>query len=119
MKSRPWITLLVSTIASASIWALSPLLTGHREPWDADGYFYLVALLVAGAVAGVISPKPQWAHYVGAIIGQLGYELVVLRVGPLFLLGIAFLLAYCLVYLAAAWLAGSIRTYFAQGSAQG
>ena len=75
-------TLLISMTTSALVWGLAPLLTGHREPWDADGYYYPVALLISGASAGVISPRPLWAHYVGAIMGQLAYELIFLPVGP-------------------------------------
>jgi hypothetical protein len=51
-----------------------------------------------------------WAHYVGVLIGQIGYELTILHVGPLFLLGVVFLLAYGLVYLVAAALAGYVRS---------
>lgn len=102
-------TVLVATAAAALVWALSPSLTGHREPWDADGPFYVGALFVAGSVAGSITPRPLWAHYLGAMIGQIGYELVFLRIGPLFLLGAAFLLGYSVIFLAAAVLAGSIR----------
>jgi len=110
MKQRAAMTVLVSAIASASIWALSPFLIGLREPWDTDGNFYVAALFVAGLVAGTVSPKPLWAHYVGVLIGQIGYELTILHVGPLFLLGVVFLLAYGLVYLVAAALAGYVRS---------
>jgi hypothetical protein len=110
MKHRAGMTFLVSAIASASIWALSPFLIGLREPWDTDGNFYVAALFVAGLVAGTVSPKPLWAHYVGVLIGQIGYELTILHVGPLFLLGVVFLLAYGLVYLVAAALAGYVRS---------
>ena len=110
MKHRAGMTVLVSAIASASIWALSPFLIGLREPWDTDGNFYVAALFVAGLVAGTISPKPLWAHYVGVLIGQIGYELTILHVGPLFLLGVVFLLAYGLVYLVAAALADYVRS---------
>ena len=44
--------------------------------------FYIIALLIAGAIAGAVAPKPLWAHYAGAFVGQLGYELLLLRVGP-------------------------------------
>jgi hypothetical protein len=118
MKRRAAMTVLVSVIASASIWALSPVLIGLREPWDTDGNFYVAALFVAGALAGTLSPKPLWAHYVGAIIGQLGYELTILHVGPLFLLGVVFLLAYGVVYLVAAALGGYVRSKIAGISAQ-
>jgi len=53
--------------------------------------------------------RPLWGHYLGALIGQLGYELIFLRIGPLFFLGAAFLLGYSVIFLAAAALAGSIR----------
>ena len=109
MTSSTWITLTVSALASASIWLLTPVLTNHREPWDADGSFYIVALLIAGAVAGAVAPKPRWAHYVGSFAGQLGYELLILRVGPLFLIGAVFLLGYCAVYSIAAALAALVR----------
>lgn len=67
------------------------------------------ALVVAGAVAGAITPRPLWGHYLGALIGQLGYELIFLRIGPLFFLGVAFLLGYSVVFLAAAAFAGFVR----------
>jgi hypothetical protein len=43
-------------------------------------------------------------------IGQLGYELIFLHVGPLFLLGVIFLLGYALIYLIAAALGGYVRS---------
>ena len=51
-ESSTWITLTVAALASATIWLLTPVLTSHREPWDADGGFYVVALVIAGPVAG-------------------------------------------------------------------
>jgi hypothetical protein len=94
------------------IWFLSPWVTGHKEPWDADGIFYFGALVVTGLIAGAISPKPLWAHYFGSFIGQLGYELLFLKVGPLVVVGAGFLLAYCLLFVAAAFAAGWIRAFF-------
>ena len=102
MKTRAWLTLSVSAVAGALVWVLSPWLVGHREPWDADGHFYPLALVVAGSIAGLLAPRPLWAHYVGALVGQLGYELLFLHIGPLFVLGAAFLLGYSLIFLVAA-----------------
>lgn len=90
-------TCLIAALASAAIWALTPLLANRREPWDVDGSFYIVALLIAGIVAGAIAPRPLWAHYVGSFIGQLGYELIFLRIGPLVIIGAVLLLFYCAV----------------------
>jgi hypothetical protein len=33
-----------------------------------------------------------WAHYVGAVAGQAFYELLFLNVGPLFVLGLFFVI---------------------------
>jgi hypothetical protein len=65
--------------------------------------------LIAGAVAGAMAPGPLWAHYVGSFAGQLGYELLFLRVGALVVIGAVFLLGYCVAYSMAAALAGWVR----------
>jgi hypothetical protein len=66
--------------------------------------------MIAGAVAGALTPKPIWALYLGAIAGQLSYQVLFLKVGPLLPLGVLFLVGYCLVFLATAVLGGYIRT---------
>jgi len=109
MRARARHTLLIAAAASALVWAFSPWLSGHSEPWDAEGPYYVGALVVAGTVAGLLAPKPLWAHYLGTLIGQLGYEVVFLRIGPLFVLGAAFLLAYSIVFLVAAAAAAHLR----------
>jgi hypothetical protein len=85
------------------------LLSGHREPWDAEGLFYVVALFVAGLLAGLLAPRPLWAHYLGALLGQLGYEALFLTIGPLFVLGALFLIAYSCIFLVSAAVAGRVR----------
>ena len=118
VKTRAWRSLIISALASVSIWLLTPVLTSHREPWDADGSFYIVALVIAGAVAGALAPKPLWAHYVGSFAGQLGYELIFLHVGPLVVVGAVFLLVYCAVFSMAAALAAVFRRQFVKISAE-
>lgn len=112
MKNQGGLAFVVAAVTSALIWASSPWLTGRREPWDAEFPFYVVALLVAGAVAGGLAPKPLWAHYLGSFIGQLSYETIFLKIGPLFVLGVVFLLGYSLVFLAAASLTSFMRRRF-------
>jgi len=102
MNRRAAFAFLTAAVASGLIWVLSPLLTGHAEPWDADGPYYIVTLSVAGAVSGALVPRSLWAHYMGAVVGQLGYELLFLHVGPLFVLGIVFLLGFSAIFLTAA-----------------
>jgi hypothetical protein len=110
MKTRAWLTVIVSALAGAWVWALSPVLAGRREPWDADGLFYVLALVVAGAVTGLLAPRPLWAQYLGAIVGQAAYAALFLPIGPLFLPGAAFLPGYSLIFLVAAALAAFVRT---------
>ncbi len=112
MQNRTVRTFMVALVASALVWVASPWLTGQREPWDADFPFYFVALLVAGAIAGIATPKPLWAHYIGSFIGQLSYQAIFLKSGPLIVLGALFLLGYCLMFVAAAWFTGYLRGRF-------
>jgi hypothetical protein len=119
MRTRPWLTILVATLASALVWALSPWLSGHREPWDAEGLFYVVALFVAGLLAGLLAPRPLWAHYLGALLGQLGYEAFFLSIGPLFVLGALFLIAYSCIFLVGAAVAGRVRGRTREGVTRG
>jgi hypothetical protein len=90
----------------ALIWALSPLLA-HAEHGMRTGRITSV-LLVAGLIAGVVAPKSPWAHYLGSVVGQLGYELLFLDIGPLILLGGVFLLGFSLIFFVAA-VAAAIR----------
>jgi hypothetical protein len=115
VTTRAEVTILVAAAAGALVWALSPWLAGHREPWDVDGLFYPAALLVAGSVSGLVAPRPAWAHYVGAVVGQLGYELLFLPIGGLFLLGAALLSVYSLLFALAAAAAGRLRARLTRG----
>ena len=56
MKRRAALAFLVASAASATVWALSPALSGHAEPWDADVVFYLACLVLAGMIAGGLVP---------------------------------------------------------------
>src|SRR4030095_1839044 len=115
MNRRASATFFVAAILSALIWALSPVRSQQAEPWDASGPYYVFALVVAGAISGGLSPKPRWAHYLGAVFGQATFEAVFLSVGPLFVLGLLFLLGYSVVFLVAAAVAGFVRTRYSSG----
>jgi hypothetical protein len=110
MRSRAWVvTFFVSAIAAALVWALSPSITGHAEPWDATSYYYLIGLVFAGLVAGLGSPRVAWAYLAGAVSGQLLYEVLFLPSGPLVVVGIVFMCIYGLAFLAAALLGSYVR----------
>lgn len=106
--NRPLPTLATAAVLSATVWALSPWLAGHPEPWDADGFYYLGALAMPGFIGGAISPRPLWAHYLGSVVGQACYQLLVVETGPLFLVGIGFLLAYGWLFVAGAVIGGRV-----------
>ena len=104
-----WQTFLISAVAGIVVWVLSPWLTGQHEPWDAEGFYYVIALLVAGAATGFLSPRPFWAHYLGGLSGQLLYILLTIGVDPLLLVGVIFLLIYTLLFLAGAAVTAQLR----------
>ncbi len=108
-KKQIVINLILSAVAGAAIWALSPMLTGHAEPWDANGLYYPAMLFVAGIVLGAIGPRAIWAHAVGIVLGQFLYMLIFLPLSPLMLLGIVFLLVYSLLTLGGAGLGSAFR----------
>lgn len=85
--------------------------TGHAEPWDAGGIYYFAALALAGLVSGFIAPKPIWMLYVGSIAGQLLYQVLFLPSGPLMVVGLAFLVAWSLVFLAGVYGGSHLRRW--------
>lgn len=109
MKRPAMVAIIVAAVLSALVWALSVPFTGHREPWDAEGPYYLVALVVLGAASGALVPRPLWGHYIGAVAGQASYQLLFLNIGPLFILGLLFLLGYSVVFAGAAAIAAQLR----------
>lgn len=112
MKRQTVITLVVSIIAGALIWAVSPVLAGQTEAWDASGHYYLIALVVAGGLSGLLTPRPLWALYLGAYIGQGAYMVLFLPSGPLMPIGLVLLLVTSLLFFGAAVLGSLARKGF-------
>lgn len=94
--------LVSGLVLGAMVWALSPALTGKVEPWDAEGTYYYVCLLLAGFVAALICPQRFWLAPIGIFIRQFVYALAALPPAPLMALGAAFMALYSLVALAGA-----------------
>jgi hypothetical protein len=107
--------LLVGLGLGAAIWLLSPLATGRREPWDAEGPYYLAALFGSGVLGGFLAPQ----HWVGAALGIFGGQALVLLAGVLtdpasgglWPLGLMFLVLYTVFALAGAGLGAGARHY--------
>lgn len=112
-KSNAWLAAAVSAIGCSILWALTPLLTSFKEPWDAADLFYLGGLFLVGSFAGLVVARPLWAHYLGALIGQLLYQALFLQVGALFLLGGVLLLGYDAVLVVGVIAGGLIRHHLA------
>ena len=72
----------IAAALGALIWIASPMITGHREPWDAHGPYYVLSLLTAGAIAGWIEPQRLWRHVVALYIGQIVGVIVMLIRNP-------------------------------------
>ena len=109
MNKEITISFLVAAGLGALIWAISPILIGVVEPWDAESPYYFVSLLVAGAFVGVLVPNHLWAVLLGIVAGQLIYMLVFLPSGPLLLLGVVFLVGYGFLALLGALVASQLR----------
>jgi hypothetical protein len=52
--------------------------TGMREPFDSPGYYYMVAMFIAGLLAALPAPRYWWAAVVGIFLGERIYALVML-----------------------------------------
>nr|WP_185749593.1 hypothetical protein [Stutzerimonas kunmingensis] len=110
MKQPVLRSFLISALAGAAIWGLSPSMTGHVEPWDAGGLYYTAALALGGCLCGSIAPKPLWPLYVGCVAGQTLYLLGWLPTGPLLPVGLVFVLLCSLVFLVGAYVGSRART---------
>lgn len=112
MTQRRWLTIAVAAVTSAIVWALSPWAVGDREPWNVQSPYYLLALTIAGIISGALSPKPLWAHYIGAVLGQALYMAYSSSSGPMYVFGVALLFVFSIVFVVAAAVSGYLRTRF-------
>lgn len=107
--------LLIGAGLGAGIWLLSPLITGRREPWDAEGVYYAAALLGAGIFGGVLAPQHWLSLALGVFGGQVAVLLGGVMTGPasggLWPLGVLFLGLYSVLALLGAVLGASVRRF--------
>jgi hypothetical protein len=86
-KERASAILLVgSAMLGFALWGLSPILTGHREPWDAEFPYYIPGMLMGGAVLGAAFPWRLGPCFVGAWIGQCVAVIVLPSLGASWLI---------------------------------
>lgn len=113
MNPLRWLAFLIGLILGAAIWLLSPSITGHSEPWDAEGGYYAGALLATGALGGLLIPFHWSAVALGILAGQvlviLGGVLADPASGGLWPLGLVFLGVYSMLALVGALLGAALR----------
>ncbi|MGH6891595.1 MAG: hypothetical protein ACREEP_05000 [Dongiaceae bacterium] len=54
-----------------ALWALSPIIAGTREPWDAAWPLYSLAMVFGGAAGGWWLPRRPVSAYLGLWLGQV------------------------------------------------
>jgi hypothetical protein len=54
-----------------ALWALAPWLVNRREPWDAEGPFYSLSLVLGTGAIAWWQPSRLAAAYLGAWLGQV------------------------------------------------
>ena len=112
-RSRPTLAaFLIGLATGAAIWWLSPLITGRREPWDAEGAYYAGSLLGAGLLGGVLLPEHwRWlvaGIFVGQVLVLLGGVVGDPSSGGLWPLGVVFLALYSMLAVLGAALGSSL-----------
>ena len=97
---------LLGIALGVAIWLLSPFITGHREPWDAEAGYYFIALLLAGILGGLVSPEAWGSVAIGIFAGQavvlVGGVVADPASGGLWPLGLLFLAFYSMLGLVGA-----------------
>jgi hypothetical protein len=113
MNPRRWSAFLLGLVLGAAIWLLSPWISGRSEPWDAEGGYYVGALLATGALGGLLIPLHWPTAALGIFIGQLlvilGGVLADPASGGLWPLGVMFLAVYSVLAFAGALLGAAFR----------
>jgi len=102
MKSRYLLNLVIGVTAGFLIWLLSMPLIGQAEPWDGEGVgfvYYPLALLLAGVLSALPSPKYFVVGSLGVFLGQLIQIILFQPSGGLWLVGLVFILLYLLASL--------------------
>jgi hypothetical protein len=69
---------LAGLASGAVVWGLSVPLTGMREPFDSPGYYYVIAMIVAGFLAAMPAPRYWWVAVIGIFLGERIYAFVML-----------------------------------------
>ena len=101
---RPLVALTFAIGLGAAIWAASPFIVHEAEPWDAEQgmsfLYYPAALVIAGLLCGLLTPRRPGISYAGLVVGQVAYMTLFQPAGPFVILGIVFLLFFTVLAMA-------------------
>lgn len=108
---------MLAMVLGALIWVASPIFTGHKEPWDENGPYYLIALVSAGVVVGWLEPRCSWLWPVAIYLGQFATIIVLMWATPpsgadfFFPAGAVVLAAYSMLSLLGSVVGATIRRF--------
>ena len=104
---------LIGFSLGAAIWLLSPMVTGRREPWDAEGPYYVGTLFGAGIFGGLAIPTHWGSSTLGVFAGQASVLLAGVLAEPasggLWPLGLVFLGFYSVLALFGTGVGATLR----------
>jgi len=70
--------LAAGILGGLAVWALSVPLTGMREPFDAPGLYYPLAMFLCGIGAALPAPRYWWLAVIGIFLGERLYAYLLL-----------------------------------------
>lgn len=70
------LSVVVGGLCGYLVWLASESVTGHPEPWDANGPYYFVSLVAAGFLSTLIYPRSVFLGASGVLVGQALYVIL-------------------------------------------
>ena len=81
--------MLAGLACGATVRAVSPWVTGVREPFDSETLYYPIAIFSAGVIASGFGPRHWWLSIPAVFLGEHLYALVAYPdLRPWFLFGL-------------------------------
>lgn len=100
MEDRSKLNIIIGFICGFLLCALSKIILGTSEPWDAEGIailYYPISLLLVGVISALPSPKHFLLGCVGIYFGQVAQALLFQASGPLWFIGAIYGLVFLLL----------------------
>ena len=72
-RLSPLVCVIAAFASGWLIWALSPTVTGQREPWDSTFWYYSASLFLAGLLLSAPCLRLFWLVPIALIAGQIAF----------------------------------------------